>query len=487
MDVIFISPSGVQQLLNENTRSVQLIDTRSFIHYNKGRIVTAVNVYCTPLVKKRYPICLPLDLIMSKDTKRCLSRPNLDTVILYDQDTDQLNMSNEKIDLHLLFKSFSRFLGNKKILVLAGGFLRCKQDYPHLCMGHSSPLNSLSHTSSLDGLTLKLASQCRQLPDIDTDRQVKRPRLSSTSPVELLPYLYLGDASHSSMKDELLDLGITAILNVSTSCANHFPHDFRYKIIPVEDTASADLYFWFKDAIQFIEQDREKGGKILVHCKGGVSRSATICLAYLMFTRCVGLEDAFDYIKSRRESISPNANFMMQLYNYEKIVISHSSTRSPSTNCRPLYSPSHSPSSPYRFPSSPHRFPSSPCRFPTSPCRVPPSPCQLPSSPGRPPNSPRRPPYSPSRPLISPCRTPSSPRRTPISPRGTTTPYSRFWNQSAISNNNDLCNIVSNQQQINNDTKPTIELHQTAQRQTGSHQASHLKIGSMDKRRVSTS
>ena len=72
------------------------------------------------------------------------------------------------------------------------------------------------------------------------------------SPVELLPYLYIGDASHSSMKEQLQELHITAILNVSTCCRNHFPQDFRYKVIPVEDSDSADLSTWFADAFHFI-------------------------------------------------------------------------------------------------------------------------------------------------------------------------------------------------------------------------------------------
>ncbi|KAK7467883.1 hypothetical protein BaRGS_00036888 [Batillaria attramentaria] len=137
------------------------------------------------------------------------------------------------------------------------------------------------------------------------------------SPVELLPYLYIGDASHSSMKDLLQELRISAILNVSTCCRNHFPHDFSYKVIPVEDSDSADLATWFTDAIHFIEQEKQRGGKVLVHCRGGISRSATVCLAYLMYSRALRLDDAFDYVRARRHVISPNANFMMQLAQFE--------------------------------------------------------------------------------------------------------------------------------------------------------------------------
>ena len=65
------------------------------------------------------------------------------------------------------------------------------------------------------------------------------------------------------------------------------------------------------------ERERRAGGKVLVHCHGGISRSATVCLAYLMFSRHLRLDDAFDYVRARRHVISPNANFMMQLSQFE--------------------------------------------------------------------------------------------------------------------------------------------------------------------------
>ena len=67
----------------------------------------------------------------------------------------------------------------------------------------------------------------------------------------------------------------------------------------------------------FTEHEKQRGGKVLVHCRGGISRSATVCLAYLMYSRALRLDDAFDYVRARRRVISPNANFMMQLAQFE--------------------------------------------------------------------------------------------------------------------------------------------------------------------------
>lgn len=66
---------------------------------------------------------------------------------------------------------------------------------------------------------------------------------------------------------------------------------------------------------------KQSGGRVLVHCQAGISRSATICLAYLMHTQRVRLDEAFDFVKQRRQVISPNLAFMGQLLQFETDVL----------------------------------------------------------------------------------------------------------------------------------------------------------------------
>lgn len=66
---------------------------------------------------------------------------------------------------------------------------------------------------------------------------------------------------------------------------------------------------------------KQSGGRVLVHCQAGISRSATICLAYLMHTQRVKLDEAFDFVKRRRQVISPNLGFMGQLLQFETDVL----------------------------------------------------------------------------------------------------------------------------------------------------------------------
>lgn len=66
---------------------------------------------------------------------------------------------------------------------------------------------------------------------------------------------------------------------------------------------------------------KQSGGRVLVHCQAGISRSATICLAYLIHTQRVKLDEAFDFVKQRRHVISPNLAFMGQLLQFETDVL----------------------------------------------------------------------------------------------------------------------------------------------------------------------
>ncbi|TNN57302.1 Dual specificity protein phosphatase 2 [Liparis tanakae] len=147
------------------------------------------------------------------------------------------------------------------------------------------------------------------------------PAYDQGGPVELLPFLFLGSSVHSSRRETLAAAGITAVLNVSSTCPNFYEGDFQYLRLTVEDNLAADIRACFSTAIAFIDSVKQSGGRVLVHCQAGISRSATICLAYLMHTQRVKLDEAFDFVKRRRQVISPNLAFMGQLLQFETDVL----------------------------------------------------------------------------------------------------------------------------------------------------------------------
>ncbi|XP_053573729.1 dual specificity protein phosphatase 26-like [Bombina bombina] len=139
---------------------------------------------------------------------------------------------------------------------------------------------------------------------------------------EVWPGLYLGDQEIAANKSELLHLGITHILNVTHSKWRGGEEYYKgmnisYKGIEAQDSPSFDMSVYFYPASEFIHGAlRLRGGKILVHCAVGVSRSATLVLAYLMIHHNMTLVEAITTVKEQR-GIIPNRGFLGQLVNLD--------------------------------------------------------------------------------------------------------------------------------------------------------------------------
>lgn len=136
-------------------------------------------------------------------------------------------------------------------------------------------------------------------------------------PIKLLDCLYIGSVGAAMNKAVLKEEGITHVLTVADKLSPMFPTEFTYLSIPLLDSAEANLLEILPRALEFIETAREAGGKTLVHCFAGKSRSSSVCIAYLMQRERLNLLEALRFVRTRREVVMPNTGFLTQLKQWE--------------------------------------------------------------------------------------------------------------------------------------------------------------------------
>lgn len=147
------------------------------------------------------------------------------------------------------------------------------------------------------------------------------PYYGTSIPDKIIDVLYLGDRLAASNKEWLREHGVTHIINIAAiSCSCFYPGVFKYLSIPIYDTVSQDIGQFFPACTRFIKKAIRQGGKVLVHCEAGRSRSATIILQYLISEERYTLKEAYKLVKRARIIVMPNITFFAQLRKYEKEV-----------------------------------------------------------------------------------------------------------------------------------------------------------------------
>ncbi|EMD31492.1 hypothetical protein CERSUDRAFT_162933 [Gelatoporia subvermispora B] len=167
------------------------------------------------------------------------------------------------------------------------------------------------------------------------------PKFDGSFPSRVLPFLYLGNLNHAANAFMLHALGITHVVSVG-ECALvpppeaeapaggrgaqgslwHEEREGRIKVLDIKgvcDDGIDTLAPQLEPICEWIERARAEGGTVLVHCRVGVSRSATVTIAYVMKHLQLPLVDAYLIVRSRRLSvlIQPNMRLLYNLLGWE--------------------------------------------------------------------------------------------------------------------------------------------------------------------------
>ncbi|XP_059470264.1 dual specificity protein phosphatase MPK-4 [Neocloeon triangulifer] len=135
------------------------------------------------------------------------------------------------------------------------------------------------------------------------------------------PGLLLGNLT-TALDLEMLELhGVNHVLTVDSVPLPRSVTEISYiktKFIQVTDNEKEALILHFDDGVQFINQAMESG-VVLVHCYYGVSRSATLVLAFLMKKYGIDFDEAMERLLQRRRFVQPNPGFEAQLRLYAEM------------------------------------------------------------------------------------------------------------------------------------------------------------------------
>ncbi|KAM6182125.1 LOW QUALITY PROTEIN: dual specificity protein phosphatase 13B [Erethizon dorsatum] len=137
---------------------------------------------------------------------------------------------------------------------------------------------------------------------------------------EVWPNLFLGDAYAARDKSRLMQMGITHVVNaaagrfqVDTGAKFYHGLPLEYYGIEADDNPYFDISIYFLPVARYIRAALSSPrGRVLVHCAMGVSRSATLVLAFLMICENMTLVEAIQAVQAHRD-ICPNSGFLRQL------------------------------------------------------------------------------------------------------------------------------------------------------------------------------
>lgn len=152
---------------------------------------------------------------------------------------------------------------------------------------------------------------------------------------EILPNLWLGNYKSALNKEFIKKHGIKRIINITKDIPCLFPN-IIYLHIQIDDyeACGKDLNKTFDNATDFIYESLKSREPILVHCKRGHHRSASIVTAFIIRYLDTDYIDALTYInKIRRCALVRNTCMMNGLFNYYITLIHSREGKSHNIKC----------------------------------------------------------------------------------------------------------------------------------------------------------
>ena len=306
---LFLTTSELAAFINNTNQAKLLIDCGSSLRHTERRIQDSLLLNFNDKISRKRLATRGLKAFLDVDQLNRLNKNNL--IILYDDSTHTSSCSCSSIQSQLpqsmkcIYDEIKRFDVNKTIFVLQSSFDDFYEHYPSLCHITTSINDDQSTTSA------------------DLSSPMKQWEIDYCPISEIIPGLYLGNSRDAQNLDLLKQHQIRNVINASTSIPCYFESEqiFDYLRLPCQDSTNQNILQYFQETFDHIHQKLLANENVFVHCQGGISRSPSFVIGYLMKYRSKSFDEAYNLVKTRRNIVSPNLNFLGQLTQYQQMLI----------------------------------------------------------------------------------------------------------------------------------------------------------------------
>lgn len=284
----------------------KLIDCRSSLEYSKSHIDTAMHVdEMRPVVKNVH-------------TSGSLQK--LDAIVYY----GGAAKSSAAAILKLKHK---HKLSQLTVYILSETIDEFKQQFPFCCSDSPSYYRGMLYPSCIERRVylsnLGVATNRAVLRNLGITHivncTVDGPYFDELPVTSLLTNNETGSIEIDSTQFEQPMIHIPETNNDPSGNISLFiPSHNRFRV-PVVDDTDQNIQAYFRLACSFITHAlaEKPTNNVLIHCKHGQSRSATIAVAWLISIAKYGVDDGIRHLKKCRPRVGPNAGFIDQLRCWE--------------------------------------------------------------------------------------------------------------------------------------------------------------------------
>ena len=295
-----------------DTQRMLIIDCGFPFRHNDRRIKHSLLLNVNDKLSRKRLVTRGLKNFLDDDQFNRLNTSEM--IILYDDaihpTVTSCSASVSQFELSPSMKSIveqiQRLDTTKLVCILQTPFEEFFQQYPTLCESYSAPKSDSDHV----------------VPPPTAD-------VYSYNMSEIVPGLFLGNAIDAENITLLQQNQIKSIINISQTipCYHEAELLFNYLQLPCNDSSQENILQYFQSTFESIQMSLSRNQNVLVHCQGGVSRSPSFVIGYLMKYHSKTFDQAYALVREKRKIINPNFNFLAQLTRYEQMLTTATSAQ----------------------------------------------------------------------------------------------------------------------------------------------------------------